>query len=254
MTMGTPGDRPGQRIDVVVESLGLAFGGQSLFDGLSTRFPAGEISCLLGPSGVGKSTLLRVIAGLEAPAAGKVSAGGAGSLAGLCAYMDQSDLLLPWLSARDNVLLGARLRGEPVDGVRAEALLHLVGLAGHAHKRPGALSGGMRQRVALARTLMEDRPIVLMDEPFSAVDALTRFRLQALACDLLKGRTVIVVTHDPQEALRLGQRLYVLSGAPVQLAEVEAPAGDPPRAPASGDLPQRHQELLQRLADAEIAP
>ena len=115
--------------------------------------------------------------------------------------MAQSDLLLPWLGALDNVLLGRRLRGERGGRRAARALLAEMGLAGSESLRPAALSGGMRQRVALARTLFEDRPIVLMDEPFAALDAITRTRLQDLAVARLGGRTVLLVTHDPLEAI-----------------------------------------------------
>ncbi len=135
---------------------------------------------------------------------------GAG-LDGRIALMAQQDLLLPWLSVRDNVLLGHRLRGASRAELRrlrepAAALLARVGLERDADRLPGTLSGGMRQRAALARTLMEDRPIVLMDEPFSALDVVTRHRLQDLAAELLVGRTVLLVTHNPLEALRLGHR------------------------------------------------
>ena len=134
--------------------------------------------------------------------------------------MAQQDLLLPWLPVVDNVLLGYRLRGAagPSCAACASAATQLLARVGL--ERPGAapcpatLSGGMRQRAALARTLMEDRPIVLMDEPFSALDAITRHRLQDLAAELLAGRTVLLVTHNPLEALRLGHRLYVLGGRP----------------------------------------
>jgi len=238
----------GTRTDVVIDRLSLAFDGVALFDRFSAVFPSGQTTCLLGPSGIGKSTLLRAMAGLVAPDAGRVQGGDGAPLAGRIAYMDQSDLLLPWLSARENVLLGARLRGETPDVAAADRLLARVGLEGHADKRPAALSGGMRQRAALARTLMEDRPVVLMDEPFSAVDALTRFRLQALACEVLAGRTVVLVTHDPQEALRLGHRLFVLTGSPAQLDESPVPRGSPPRAPTGGDFPARYEDLMTRLA------
>ena len=108
---------------------------------------------------------------------------------------------------------------------RARELLAMVGLAGTERALPATLSGGMRQRVALARTLMEDRPIILMDEPFSSLDAITRYQLQALAADMLSGRTVLLVTHDPLEALRLGHRIHVLSGRPAELDGAIEPAG-----------------------------
>ena len=247
MTIQRAGGDPGTPSDVVIDRLSLAFDETLLFEQFSAVFPGGQTSCLLGPSGIGKSTLLRAMAGLVPLKAGTVRDGMGHSLTGRIAYMDQSDLLLPWLTARENVGLGGRLRGAPHDAAGADHLLARVGLAGHEDKRPAALSGGMRQRVALARTLMEDRPIVLMDEPFSAVDALTRFRLQDLACEVLAGRTVVLVTHDPQEALRLGNRIFVMTGPPVQLDESPVPQGATPRAPSGGDFPARYQDLMTRL-------
>ena len=138
---------------------------------------------------------------------------------------------LPRLSVRDNVALGARLRGEKVDRARVAALLEQVELSSCADARPATLSGGMRQRAALARTLYEDRPIVLMDEPFSALDTLTRTRIQTTAATLLAGRTVVLITHDPQEACRLSHRLLVLSAADGDIDDSHHLAGTPPRAP-----------------------
>ena len=204
-----------------------------------------EFTCILGASGVGKSTLLRLIAGLG-PETSVVGSDGA-SLSGRIAYMDQRDLLLPWLSALENVLLGARLRGELKDLDRARAMLGGVGLADSADLRPAQLSGGMRQRVALARTLMEDRPVVLMDEPFSAVDALTRLRLQDLSARLLENRTVVMVTHDPMEAARLGKRIHVMSGTPATLDEGVCPPGAAPRDSTSQAMTEMHRELLAKL-------
>ncbi|MBK1668073.1 hypothetical protein CKO28_08485 [Rhodovibrio sodomensis] len=233
----------------------LAFDGVQLFDRLDLDLRGGEITCLLGPSGVGKTSLLRLIAGLAEAAGGRVGDDQGQPLQGRIAYMAQQDLLLPWLSARANLLLGPRLRGETVSGAmraRADDLLQRVGLAEAADARPGALSGGMRQRVALARTLMEDRPVVLMDEPFAGLDAITRYELQALAADLLSGRTVLLVTHDPLEALRLGHSIRVLAGRPARLDDsVAAPPGAPPR-PAD-QVADRQGALLDRLAAAKRA-
>ncbi len=182
-----------------------------------------------------------------------VVAGDGRPLRGRVAYMAQRDLLLPWLSVLDNVLLGRRLRRETIDAAvkgRAAALLAAVGLSEAAGLRPDALSGGMRQRAALARTLFEDRPVVLMDEPFSAVDAITRVRLQDLAADLLRGRTVLLVTHDPLEALRLGQRIFVMAGRPATLGEPLEPAGLAPRPVDDERVLALQGELLRRLAAA----
>ena len=197
---------------------GIFFAGQHhidrrmLFDA-DIQLPGGQWTCLLGRSGVGKSTILRLILDLETGGrfAGHITATDGAALAGRISYMAQSDLLLPWLSVLENVCIGARLRGEAPDAARAADLLARVGLADHLGSKPNTLSGGMRQRAALARTLFEDRPIVFLDEPFSALDAGTRADMQDLAAEVLHGRTVLLVTHDPSEATRLGHRIIIMS-------------------------------------------
>ncbi len=235
----------------------LIYRGAVLFDQLDVEVPAGAWICLLGPSGVGKTSLLRLIAGLAgALPSGTVAAGDGAPVAGRLTYMAQHDLLLPWLAAIDNVGLGARLRTgrlTAADRARAAALLAEVGLTGAERTRPAALSGGMRQRVALARTLFEDRPIVLMDEPFSAVDAITRLKLQDLAAQLLAGRTVLMVTHDPMEALRLGHRVLVMAGRPARIAASLEPPGAPPRTVTDPRLVPLQAKLLQALEAAREA-
>ncbi len=168
---------------------------------------------MLGPSGCGKSTLLRLMAGLRTDGAftGSLGASDHHPVAGRIAYMAQDDLLFPWLTVAQNVSLGARLRRESPDSTRVGTLIREVGLEDHATKKPGQLSGGMRQRCALARTLMEGTPVVLLDEPFSALDPATRRQMQELSCRVLSGKTVLLVTHDLAEALRLGDRLYTMS-------------------------------------------
>lgn len=239
----------------------LVYAGRALFDGLHMDLEAGRWTCLLGPTGVGKTSLLRLFAGLVSPDAGQgvtsgdagqvVTCGDGGPIAGRVAYMAQQDLLLPWLTVIENVVIGSRLRGEPPAYERARELLASVGLADRADDYPRALSGGMRQRTALIRTLMEDRSIVLMDEPFSALDAITRLRLQSLAAELLRGRTVLLVTHDPLEALRLGDRIHVMAGRPVRIDQALTPAGAPPRDPSDPALLALQAELLARLAAAD---
>jgi len=226
-----------------------------IFDQLEFSLPAQKWTCLLGPSGVGKSSLIRLLAGLHDAAFGQVSCidhkGQSFPPLGHVAYMAQKDGLLPWLSVIDNVTLGARLRGRkksPEARRLAENLLEDVGLSNVAAARPEALSGGMRQRVALARTLFEDRPIILLDEPFSALDALTRIALQDLFAKLLKGRTVLLVTHDPLEALRLADKVMVLSGRPASMMEALYPQGHAPRPTDAPDILTLQGQLLRQLA------
>ncbi|WP_171212095.1 ABC transporter ATP-binding protein [Ruegeria sp. HKCCA5426] len=211
--------------------------GATLFAPLSLTLGSGQWTCLLGGSGVGKTTVLRLIAGLETGAdfEGQITASDGQTVADRVAYMAQDDLLLPWATVAQNVSLGARLRGETPDIERRDRLIERMRLQDHMAKRPSELSGGQRQRVALARTLMEDRPIVLLDEPFSALDARTRADMQDLAADALKGRTVLLVTHDPGEAARLGQSIVVMT--PQGLTSC-----DPPTAPAP-----RHVDDLETL-------
>ena len=217
--------------------------GTPLFGPLDIGLAAGAWTCLLGASGVGKSTVLRLIAGLPTGAAfdGTVTASDGLPLAGRVAYMAQGDLLFPWLDVLGNVVLGARLRGERPDTARARALIDRVGLGPRADRRPRTLSGGERQRAALARTLMEDRPVILLDEPFSALDAKTRAEMQELAAGLLAGRTVLLVTHDPAEAARLGNAILLMTAsgvtaAPVPPAAPVRPADDPETLAAQGRL------------------
>ena len=238
----------GERDGVIVRGVRVSHGGAPLFDDLDVAFPARRTTCILGVSGVGKSTLLRLIAGLP-PVPERGSAGDEAGLPldGRLAYMAQDDLLLPWASVWRNVTLGSRLRGEPIDHDRAAALIGAVGLADCAEALPHTLSGGMRHRTALARTLMEERPIVLMDEPFSALDALTRHQLQDLVAELFGGRTIILVTHDPIEALRLGHAVHVMANRPAQLDEPLIVPGDPPRDPTSPEIVALQRELMAKL-------
>ncbi|WP_415393098.1 ABC transporter ATP-binding protein [Paracoccus sp. SJTW-4] len=193
-----------------------------LFGPLELVLEPGRLTCLLGASGVGKSTLLRLLAGLPTGVEFRGRVETAPS-----ALMGQDAGLFPWLSVAQNVGLGARLRGEAADAARISALVAAVGLAGLEDRLPAQLSGGQRQRVALARTLAEDRPLVLLDEPFSALDVALRLQIGEMAARLLSGRTVLMVTHDPAEAARLGDRILVLT--PAGLAGHPAPPGPVPR-------------------------
>ncbi len=232
---------------IAITGATLTYDGAAVFAGVDLTLEAGRLSALLGPSGVGKTSLLRAIAGLETLEAGTVRASDGAPLAGRVAWMAQRDLLLPWADALSNVTLGARLRGEKPDAGRAEGLLARVGLAGKRRALPGTLSGGERQRVVLARTLYEDKPVVLMDEPFSALDAITRARLQELAAEMLAGRTVLLITHDPWEACRIGEAVYVLSGRPATLGAPLVLDGAIPRAPDDEAALRAQGRLLARL-------
>jgi ABC-type nitrate/sulfonate/bicarbonate transport system ATPase subunit len=180
-------------------------------DGVSLAAGPGEVLAIVGPSGCGKSTLLELVCGLQAPDAGAVHA----APAVLCF---QRDLLLPWLSALDNAALALRVAGRSRQEARAEAapLFARFGLAGFEEARPAALSGGMRQRVAFLRTLLAGRPVLCLDEPFGALDALTRQEMQDWLAGALAAepRTVLLVTHDVEEAAVLGDRVIVLSPRP----------------------------------------
>jgi putative hydroxymethylpyrimidine transport system ATP-binding protein len=241
-------------IGLKITNASLAYKNNIVFKNLSADIVGAKWTCILGPSGVGKSTLLRMIAGLEEIKSSKTITTSDGSNpTHLISWMSQQDLLLPWLSVSENISLGNKLRKEPIDFSHIKSLLVDVGLDQRSDSLPGTLSGGQRQRVALARTLMEGRPVVLMDEPFSAIDAITRSRLQELASNLLKGRTVLQVTHDPLEALRLGHNIHILTGRPAHLGKVIHPPGDTPRDPTKPELRNLHLEILNQLSYAAEA-
>lgn len=224
-----------------------SLGKKRLFGPISLHLPAGQWTCLLGPSGVGKSTILRLILDLPSGGAfdGTITADDGKPLTDRISYMAQDDLLLPWLSVAENVVLGARLRGQSPDMARANALLKRVGLQDHQTKKPRALSGGMRQRAALARTLMEDRPVVLLDEPFSALDAGTRADMQELTAEVLINKTVMLVTHDPAEASRLGHQIIVLAADEAKIWP--APKTPPIRAIQDAETLSCQAQLLAHL-------
>ena len=238
---------PGIRL----QEIGLSYADKPLFTQLNAHFQGGCWHSILGRSGVGKSSLLKSMAGLlsDTTLAGSISADDHQPLQGRIAWMAQGDSLLPWLNVQNNVLLGVRLRKERSKQalVRAQALLRQVSLGGLGERMPHQLSGGQRQRVALARTLMEDKPVVLMDEPFSALDAITKLQLQDLAAELLQDRTVVLITHDPLEALRLSDEVWAMTGRPVSLDSlftIDIPA---PRALEDARILAWQGELLNFL-------
>jgi ABC-type nitrate/sulfonate/bicarbonate transport system ATPase subunit len=199
-------------------------------DGVELAIAEREFVSIVGPSGCGKSTLFNIVAGLEAPDRGEVWIEGsrAERRTGLVGYMPQKDLLFPWLTVLDNTTLGLRIQGVPTAAARREALrlFDRFGLSGFERQYPAALSGGMRQRAAFLRTVLSRRRILLLDEPFGALDALTRQDMQewllALWDELRP--TVLFITHDIDEALFLSDRVYALSPRPGRvMLEVEVP-------------------------------
>lgn len=243
---------------IVFNDVSLIRSGHRVFDRLNLKLHCGLWHAIAGRSGVGKTSLLRLLASLEKPDSGHIETGGVKDLTQQIAYMSQEDGLLPWLNALDNVQLGARLRGSIDKDSRARAfhLLEQVGLQEWAKALPKSLSGGMRQRVALARTLFEKRQLVLMDEPFSGLDAITRDELQSLSYELLGGKTVVLVTHDPSEALRLCHYVHVLqpleAGKQSETTQLEL-TGTPARSVEDpvvlAGIPQLWQ-LLKQVAHA----
>ena len=210
---------------VAVDALGKVFrtrqGEVSALDGVGFAIAPGDVVGIVGPSGCGKSTLLEIVAGLQEPTAGAVTVAGRQAAADRltrCVLMPQRDLLLPWRSALDNAGLARELQGDGRKEARrrAAALFERFGLEEFASARPHELSGGMRQRVAFARTLLAERPLLLLDEPFASLDAITRAELQEWTVGALASepRTVLLVTHDIEEALYLCDRVLVLTPRP----------------------------------------
>ncbi|MEV4420501.1 ABC transporter ATP-binding protein [Patulibacter sp. NPDC049589] len=202
---------------LVARGVRRALGGLPVLDGVDLDIGPGEVVALVGPSGCGKSTLLELVCGLQAPDGGELRAHPA-------ALMPQRDLLLPWLDARDNVALPLRIAGTGRREARERAgeLLDRVGLTRFARSRPDQLSGGMRQRVAFLRALATERDLLCLDEPFGALDAITREDLRGWLADLLdaRPRSVLLVTHDVEEAVLLGDRVVVLSPRPARVTAV----------------------------------
>ncbi len=212
---------------VSLRDVSLELGGQTIYESLSLDIPRSGFFFLLGPSGCGKSTLLRLIAGLLEPASGSVSVAGqpAEQAWRELAFVFQSPRLAGWRNALDNVTLAGELRfGGPAKRYRDQAaeLLTRLGLGSDMHKMPAMLSGGERQRVAIARAFLLDSPIVLMDEPFSALDLKTRGNLREELAQLWNAfnKTVVFVTHDVDDALALADRIAVFGPKPTRLLEV----------------------------------
>jgi ABC-type nitrate/sulfonate/bicarbonate transport system ATPase subunit len=244
----------GSSLGVVADRVVRVLGGKCVLDGLDLYVPARGRVGIVGRSGAGKSTLLSLVAGLDEPDAGALSVGAETSPDGRlarCALMPQRDCLLPWRSALDNAALALENAGLPRREARRRAapLFARLGLAGSEQLRPAKLSGGMRQRVAFLRTLLADKPVLLLDEPFGALDALTRAEMQRwLESVWAQFRwTVLLVTHDVREAVYLADRVYVLSPRPgTVVAELAIPLPRP-RSLTDPRLAQLETELLAQL-------
>ena len=231
-------------MDLELTSVRKAYGDVVALDGVTVRAAANETVAVVGPSGCGKSTLLELICGLAEPDGGEVNSAPA-------ALMPQRDGLLPWLSALDNAGLALRVAGVPRARARELAHAHFAafGLEGFERARPAALSGGMRQRVAFLRTLLAGRPVLCLDEPFGALDALTRLQMQRWLARALarEPRTVLLVTHDVEEAILLADRVVLLSPRPGRVVEslaVEIPRPRERDDPALVALRERALEVL----------
>ena len=213
---------------VTVAAVGKAFGAVQALDGVSLRVSAREVVAVVGPSGCGKSTLLELVCGLQAPDSGTIEAPRA-------ALMPQRDGLLPWLSALDNAALALRVAGSHASrrAPQPTSTSPRSGSRASRSARPSALSGGMRQRVAFLRTLLAGRPLLCLDEPFGALDALTRGQMQRWLADALERepRTVLLVTHDVEEAVLLADRIVLLSSRPGRVI-ADARRRDPEAAPS----------------------
>jgi NitT/TauT family transport system ATP-binding protein len=241
---------------LIVNRLSKCFGGLSIFENFDLTLPEKGFTVLIGPSGCGKSTLFDVLTGVLAKDAGDISWRGqrVAHLRKIAAYMQQKDLLLPWLSLIDNAMLPARIAGEDKGqyGRRAFALFRQLGLEGFETYLPGEISGGMKQRCALVRTLMFERDLVLLDEPLSALDAITRRSLQSLLLMLQVQfeKSILMITHDIEEALRLADDVLVLSGRPMRVVEQLTLKGTKLRHLDDSRLIHVRQQVLQLLDTA----
>lgn len=241
-----------------IDKLDVHFDGRQILGGLSFGVAEGEFVSLLGPSGCGKSTILNILAGLIRPEGGSVRVDGVlvDGTSDHFAYMPQEDLLLPWKSILDNVCLYGAIHGAKKEAAaQARALFPVFGLAGYEDAYPDALSGGMRQRAAFLRTAMCQADILLLDEPFGALDVITRGDMQDWLQNMRSqlGKTTLLVTHDIDEAIYLSDRILVLNGRPASIRE-EITISERDRSRdwlyAQGDLRTRIHHLLSEEASA----
>jgi NitT/TauT family transport system ATP-binding protein len=251
--IGAPGAQPSA---ISLSDVTFGYGGADVLSDVDLQVAAGEILVLIGPSGCGKSTVLNLAAGMRRPSSGHVTCFGrpVDGINRRVSYMTQKDTLFPWRSAIDNAALPLEVNGvskkERYERARAE--LANVGVAGFDDYRPHQLSGGMRSRIALARCLLSDSDILLMDEPFAAIDALVRVRLQELLIQVWQRtkQTLIYVTHDLNEAITLGHRVAVMGARPGRIELVRSIDEPHPRDAARFRATPRAQELYVELWNA----
>lgn len=242
-----------------ITDLAKYYDGQPVFSKVDLRLPKGRFQVLLGPSGCGKTTFFDTLTGVTPKDAGTIFWQGkeVDHLGRLCAYMHQKDLLLPWFSLMDNALLPARTRGRNMAAAKGRAgeLFSRLGLKGYETHRPSQVSGGMRQRCALVRTLMFDRDLILLDEPLSALDAITRQRLQHLLLLLQTefAKTILMITHDVDEALLLADDIFLLTPMPMGISRRIRLDLPKPRAFDDPHLLRNKADILAYLVKGDAA-
>ncbi|PKK40080.1 Hydroxymethylpyrimidine ABC transporter, ATPase component [Clostridiaceae bacterium JG1575] len=249
-----------QPLVLSVERVKKSFGGQTVLSDLSLAVREGELVSLLGLSGAGKTTLFNIIAGLGRPDSGRVLLRGTDRTgqAGYVSYMLQKDLLLPYKTVLDNIALPLVIRGEKKERARSKALAHFAafGLEGTQHKYPGQLSGGMRQRSALLRTYLFSSDLALLDEPFSALDPITKSAMHRWFLGIMEEirLTTLFITHDVEEAILLSDRVLILAGTPAHIAfEVTIQEPKPRRQdfPLCAEFLAYKREILGHLLSKE---
>lgn len=242
-------------VDGITKAYPLHSDSRQVLDGVTFSVEPGEFVAVIGPSGCGKSTVFNMLAGLDTPDDGTVTVGGDSPTVGShCAYMPQKDLLFPWRTVLDNTALGLEVQGVPKKAAREQArkLFPTFGLAGFEDARPFQLSGGMRQRAALLRTVVQDREVLLLDEPFGALDSLTRTEMQTWLQEVREQYhwMVLMITHDIREAVYLADRVIVLSARParvVQELRVELPRPRELAVMTSPEFVAIEQQLIEVL-------
>ena len=236
-------------------------GAVAALEGIDLEVAAGEFVSIIGPSGCGKSTLLGIVAGLVPPSSGRVTVDGAepDELLGRVGYLQQRDLLMPWRTVLDNTIVGLELRGVGRREARRRAREQFprFGLAGFENERPAALSAGMRQRAAILRAILAEQELMLLDEPFVALDALTRQRMREWLLEVWRRerKTILLVTHDVEEAVFLSDRVHVMSGRPGRMVlslDIELPRPRQPRITSAPEFLALKQRLLEPLAGSLV--